>query len=305
MQNNNLQIAYSIILYFFVWHWTCLFKRFTLKGRSPECWRICVRKILDAVNDLLQYTHLYGLSPLCTWNQSKEIQIHTVFHHCVPESKQRNTHLYDLSPLCTWIKATKIHIYTVFHHCVSESKQRKYTFIRPFTAVYLNQSKENTHCYGLSPLCTWIKTKKIHMYTVFHRCVPESNQRKYTFMPSFTTVYLNQSKENTHLYGLSPLCTWIKATKIHMYTVFHHCVSESKQRKYTFMRSFTAVYMNQSKENTHVYGLSPLCTWIKAKKHTFIRSFTARYPNENKEIHIYAVFHHCVPKQIPLGFDVL
>ena len=107
----------------------------------------------------------------------------------------------------------------------------------------------------------------------------------YTFIRSFTTVYLKSKQRNTNSYGLSPLCTWIKT------------------KKYTFIRSFTAVYLTQSKENTHVYGLSPLCTWIKAKKHTFIRSFTARYPNENKEIHIYAVFHHCVPKQTPLGFD--
>ena len=144
-----------------------------------------------------------------------------------------------------------------------------YTFIRSFTTVYLKSKQRNTNSY------------------VFHRCVPESKQR------------------NTHLYGLSPRCTWIKATKIHIYTVFHHSVPESKQRKYTFIRSFTAVYLNQSKENTHCYGLSPLCTWIKAKKHTFMWSFTARYPNENKEIHIYAVCHHCVPKQIPLGFDVV
>jgi hypothetical protein len=213
-----------------------------------------------------------------------------------------------------------IHIYTVFHHCVPEIKAKKYKFIRSFTTVYLNQNKEihiytvfhrcvpeskqrNTYLYGLSPLCTWIKATKIHMFSVFHHCVPESKQRKYTFIRSFTAVYLNQTNENTHLYRLSPLCTWIKAKKIHIYTVFHYCVPESKQRKYTFIRSFTAVYLTQSKENTHVYGLSPLCTWIKAKKHTFIRSFTARYPNENKEIHIYAVFHHCVPKQTPLGFD--
>jgi hypothetical protein len=157
------------------------------------------------------------------------------------KSKQRNTNSYGLSPLCTWIKT------------------KKYTFIRSFTAVYLNQNKENTHLYGLSPLCTWIKPTKIHIYTVFRHCVPESKQRKYTFIRSFTTVYLNQSKENTHLYGLSPLCTWLKAKKIHMFTVFHHCVLESKQR------------------NTHLYDLSPLGTRMKTKKYTFMRSFTTVY----------------------------
>jgi hypothetical protein len=192
------------------------------------------------------------------------------------KSKQRNTNSYGLSPLCTWIKTKKytfirsftavylnqnkeIHIYTVFHRCVPESKQRKYTCFRSFTIVYLNQNKENTHLYGLSPLCTWIKPTKIHMYTVFRHCVPESKQRKYTFIRSFTTVYLNQSKENTHLYGLSPLCTWLKAKKIHMFTVFHHCVLESKQR------------------NTHLYDLSPLGTRMKTKKYTFMRSFTTVY----------------------------
>ena len=48
----------------------------TLKGRSPECCRMWVRRILDAVNDLLQYTHLYGRSPLWTYN--KEIYINGV-----------------------------------------------------------------------------------------------------------------------------------------------------------------------------------------------------------------------------------
>lgn len=44
-------------------------KLLTLNGFSPECWRMCVRSILDAVNALLQYTHLYGRSPLWTCNK--------------------------------------------------------------------------------------------------------------------------------------------------------------------------------------------------------------------------------------------
>ena len=171
----------------------------------------------------------------------------------------------------------EIHIYTVFHRCVPESKQRKYTFIRSFTAVYLNQSNENTHLYGLSPLCIRIKAKKIHIYMAFHRCVPESKQRKYTLLRSFTTAYQNQNKE-IHIYTVFHCCVpeskqrkytllrsfttvYLNQNKeIHIYTVFHRCVPESKQRKYTCIRSFTTVYLNQNKENTHLYGLSPLCT---------------------------------------------
>ena len=36
----------------------------TLNGFSPECCLICVLRMLDAVKALLQYTHLYGRSPL-------------------------------------------------------------------------------------------------------------------------------------------------------------------------------------------------------------------------------------------------
>lgn len=37
-----------------------------LKGFSPLCWRICVRRMEEAVKALTQWGHLYGLSPLWT-----------------------------------------------------------------------------------------------------------------------------------------------------------------------------------------------------------------------------------------------
>jgi hypothetical protein len=52
------QVNYWNILLFLSPFFPLFFFWITLKGLSPECCRMCVRSMLEAVKDLLQYTHL-------------------------------------------------------------------------------------------------------------------------------------------------------------------------------------------------------------------------------------------------------